>query len=91
MMSLASDLCGALLAAGVVELGQFLVVGRVDEAWVRVAVHQCVDLQLGLVERVRRWVHHVAVDDFAHPRIQADLRKSAGPKRNVRSETYQIN
>jgi hypothetical protein len=24
---------------------------------------------------VRRWVDHVAVDDFAHPRVQAHLRK----------------
>lgn len=66
---------GALLPAGAAQLGEFLVVGGIDEARVRVAMHQRVDLQLGLVERVRRWVDHVAVDDFAHPRVQAHLRK----------------
>ena len=38
-------------------------------------MHQRVNLQLGLVERVQRGIHHVAVDDLAHSRIQANLVK----------------
>jgi len=36
-------------------------------------MHQRVDLQLSLVESVQCRVHHVAVDDLAHPRVQAHL------------------
>lgn len=56
-----------------VELRQLLVDRRVDEARVRVAVHQRVDLQLGLVERVRCGRHHVLVDDLSHSGVQAHL------------------
>ena len=73
VISIGAPSSGALLPAGAAQLGQLLVVGRIDEARVRVAMHQRVDLQLGLVERVRRRVHHVAVDDLAHSRVQADL------------------
>lgn len=55
---------------------QSLVQRRVDEARVRVAVHQRVDLQLRLVERVRRRLHHVAVDDLADARVQRHLQAS---------------
>ena len=66
----AADISGrALLAAAHAELGDLLVVGRVDESRVRVAVHERVDLQLGLVERVRRRVLHIPVHDLANPRV----------------------
>ena len=64
---------GTLLSGAGAALCQFLEVVGVDEARVRVAVHQRVDLQLRLVERVQRRVHHVAVDDLAHSRVQAHL------------------
>lgn len=37
-------------------------------------MHEGVDLRLSLVEGVRSRVHHVAVDDFSHARVQRDLR-----------------
>lgn len=51
----------------------FLVEGRRDEPRIGVALHERVDLILGLVERVRRRSHHVVVDDFANTRVQANL------------------
>jgi len=38
-------------------------------------VHERVDLQLSLVEGVLAGRDHVAVDDLAHPRVQAHLRE----------------
>ena len=51
------------------QLGQFLVVSRVDKTWIRIAMHQRVDLKLSLVERVRWRLHHVAVNDLTYSRI----------------------
>lgn len=73
--SLLAGSSGAFLSTSVAQLCQLLVIGRIDEAWVGIAVHQRVDLKLGLVECVRRWVHHVPVHDLAHSRIQAHLRE----------------
>ena len=50
-----------------------LVDGGVEESRIGIAVHQGVDLELSLVERVRRWMHHVAIDDFTGPRVQTHL------------------
>jgi len=36
-------------------------------------VHQGVDLHLGVVERHRRGLLHLPVDDLTHPRVQAHL------------------
>lgn len=52
---------------------QRLVQRRVHEARVGVAVHQRVDLQLRLVEGVRRRLHHVAVHGLAHAGVQRHL------------------
>lgn len=46
----------------------------VYETGIWVPVHQSVDLQLGLVEGVRRWLHHVTVHYFAHSRVQTHLK-----------------
>lgn len=45
----------------------------VDETRVGIPMHQRVDLQLSLVEGVRRRLHHVPVDDLANPRVQRYL------------------
>ena len=49
-------------------------------------MHQGVDLQLGLVESVRRWFDHILVDHFTYSTIQAyledDAMKSAGRRRS---------
>lgn len=63
----------ALLTAGVAQLCQFLVVSWVDEARIRVSVHQRVNLELRLVECVRCRVHHVSVHNLPYSGIQAYL------------------
>lgn len=45
----------------------------VDESRIRVPMHEGVDLQLRLVEGVRRRLHHVAIHDFPHSRVQTYL------------------
>lgn len=47
-------------------------VGR-EEPWVGVPVHQCVDLQLGIIKCERRWVLHLPVDHLPNPGIQTHL------------------
>lgn len=47
-------------------------VGR-EESGVRVPVHQCVDLQLGVFEGVRGGVLHLLVDHLSNPGIQTHL------------------
>lgn len=47
-------------------------VGR-EESGVGVPVHQCVDLQLGVFERVRCRVLHLLVDHLSNPGIQTHL------------------
>lgn len=47
-----------------------------NKAWVGIALHQRVDLQLGFVERRRGWTRdHVLVDNVTHSRIQRNLIK----------------
>lgn len=36
-------------------------------------MHECVDLELRVVEGVRGRLLHLAVDDLPHPRVQAHL------------------
>lgn len=48
--------------------------GRVDEPRVRVPVHEGVDLELGLVERVLGRRDHVAIDDLADAGVKTDLK-----------------
>lgn len=56
-------------------LQQVCVRSRVDVAGVRVSLHQCVDLLLSLLERVRRGLQHVAVYHVSNVRIQTDLER----------------
>lgn len=65
---------GRLLEA----LEQIRVRGGVHVARVRVSLHQRVDLQLSLLERVRGRLQHVAVDHLSDVRIQTDLEKISG-------------
>jgi len=46
---------------------------RVQKSWVRVALHQRVDLHLSVIEGVIRRVRHVLTDDLPYASIQADL------------------
>lgn len=50
-------------------------VGR-EETWVGVSLHQCVYLQLGVVEYAPRRLHHVAVDYVSHLGIEAHLQRT---------------
>lgn len=54
-------------------LSQVLVDIGGEEPWVGVPVHQRVDLQLGVFERVRRGVLHLPVYHLPNPGIQTDL------------------
>lgn len=47
-----------------------------EESWVGVSVHQRVDLQLGVLEGVRRRILHLPVDHFSNPRIQTHLEET---------------
>lgn len=62
-MSVCLGLGGGARAA----LDQVSVDGGVEEAGVRVSVHQCVDLQLRILKGVGRGVGHLLVDDLPHP------------------------
>lgn len=55
---------------------EVLVDGRVEKARVGVPVHEGVDLNLRLIERVPGGLHHVVVNRLADPRIQADLKEN---------------
>lgn len=47
-----------------------------NKAWVGIALHQRVDLQLGFVERRRGWTRdHVLVNNVTYSRIQRNLIK----------------
>ena len=46
---------------------------RVQESRIRVALHQSVDLQLSIIERVVRRIRHVLADNFSHTTVQTDL------------------
>lgn len=59
-------------------LHQICVRTGVDEAWVRVSLHQRVDLLLGVVKRVRGRLQHVAVDHVSDARVQTDLENMRG-------------
>lgn len=63
----------ATLPTRVLYLGQLFVHLRVHETWIRIPVHQGVDLELSFVENVRGWLLDIAVDDVANARIQAHL------------------
>lgn len=52
----------------------------VHVARVRVSLHECVDLQLGVVERVQGGLLHVPVDRLTHPGVEAHLRSWGGEK-----------
>lgn len=47
----------------------------VDETRIRVPMHKGINLQLCLVESMRRRFHHVAIYDLPYPRVQTHLRK----------------
>lgn len=49
-----------------------------EESWVGVPVHQCVDLELGVFERVRRRILHLPVDHLSNPGVQTHLRGNGG-------------
>lgn len=51
--------------------------GGAEEAGVGVSVHQRVNLQLCVIERVRRRLLHLLVDALPHPGVQAHLRDGA--------------
>lgn len=58
-------------------------VGRgVHVAGVRVSLHQCVDLQLGVIERVQGGFLHVPVDRLTHPGVEAHLGISNTGRKN---------
>lgn len=48
-----------------------------EEPWVGIPVHERVDLQLGVLERVRRGLLHLPVDDLPNPSVQAHLWRHA--------------
>lgn len=47
----------------------------VDETRIRVPMHKGVDLQLRIVESMRRRFHHVTIHYFPYPRIQTHLQR----------------
>lgn len=50
-------------------------------------MHECVDLQLGVVERVQGGLLHVPVDRLTHPGVEAHLRSWGGMgRRGQKSE-----
>lgn len=66
-------LLGARARRAAVQSGHPPVNIAVDKTRIRVPVHEGVDLQLRLVEGVRRRLHHVAVHDLPHLRVQTHL------------------
>ena len=44
-----------------------------QESWVAVALHESVDLVLGLIEGRSRWTAHVGVDNLTDAGVQGDL------------------
>lgn len=60
--------------AGAPPVGQEVSVnGGVEETWEGVAVHQGVDLELGLLVHQVAGLRQVLVDSFSDPRVQAHL------------------
>ena len=53
---------------------QIFVRGWIDEARIRITMHQCVNLQLSLVKSVLRRGYHIAIDDVTNPRVEAYLK-----------------
>lgn len=61
-----------------------------EESWVGVPVHQCVDLELGVFERVRRRVLHLPVDHLSDPGIQTHLRGNVVKKKTTEAAFMMI-
>lgn len=59
----------------------------VHVARVRVSLHERVDLQLGVVERVQGGLLHVPVDRLTHPGVEAHLRSWGGGGRKKDQKT----
>lgn len=73
--------CASVLWLGIrllQALHEICVCGWVDEARVRVPLHQRVDLLLGLLERVWGWLQHLPVNHVSNLRIQTDLEDVRG-------------